>query len=57
MRGLIAGPPPHVSKDDKVLRFLFPEREIDVIENVTGTDDPTADSIARMFTFGTNSGP
>jgi hypothetical protein len=57
MRGLIAGPPPHVSKDDKVLRFLFPEREIDVIENVTGTEDPTPDSIARMFTFGTNPGP
>jgi hypothetical protein len=57
IRGLIAGPPPHVSKDDKVLRFLFPEREIDIIENLTWTEDPSHESIGRMLTFGATSSP
>jgi hypothetical protein len=32
-RGLIAGPPPHSRKDERVLRRVFPPKEIDLIMN------------------------
>jgi hypothetical protein len=48
-RGLIAGPPPHERKDDKLLRHLFPPRDIDIVLNWTETGKPTLDVLKRIF--------
>ena len=56
-RGLIAGPPPHIRKDDKVLRQLFPPREIDVVVNMTSAKNPSLDTIRSIFESGPDPAP
>jgi hypothetical protein len=50
-RGLIAGPPPHQRKDIKLLRHLFPTKEVDVLINWTGADNLSSEALkAIIFT-------
>ena len=56
-RGLIAGPPPHIRKDDRVLRGLFPPREIDVVVNITHSGQPSLDAIRGLFEPGADAAP
>jgi hypothetical protein len=55
-RGLVAGPPPDLRKDDKVLRHLFPAKDIDVLLNCTGEEKPSAETIRKIFAPDANAG-
>ena len=48
-RALIAGPPPHIRKDNQLLRHLFPETEIDIVLNWTDLEQPSFEAIAKIF--------
>jgi hypothetical protein len=48
-RGLIAGPPPDARKDDKLLRHLFPPKEIDILLNWTRAEKPAPDALKKIF--------
>jgi hypothetical protein len=48
-RGLIAGPPPDKRKDDKMLRHLFPSKEIDVVLNWTQSGKPAPGALKQIF--------
>ena len=48
-RGLIAGPPPHVRKDDKLLRHLFPAKDIDLVLNWVQMEKPNIDALKNLF--------
>jgi len=48
-RGLIAGPPPHLRKDDNMLRHLFPSKEIDLVLNWAQTEKPSIEALKRIF--------
>ncbi|MDA9508447.1 hypothetical protein XI09_28165 [Bradyrhizobium sp. CCBAU 11386] len=48
-RGLIAGPPPHIRKDEHMLRHLFPSKEIDLVLNWTQTEKPSIEALRRIF--------
>jgi hypothetical protein len=48
-RGLIAGPPPDARKDDRLLRHLFPPKEIDVLFNWTRAEKPTPEALKKIF--------
>src|SRR6185295_14795329 len=50
VRTLIAGPPPHIRKDNEFLRHIFPQTEIDVVFNWTGAEKPSLDAMAKIFT-------
>ena len=49
LRGLIAGPPPHLRKDDNMLRHLFPSKEIDLVLNCAQTEKPSIEALKRIF--------
>jgi hypothetical protein len=53
-RGLIAGPPPDARKDDRLLRHLFPPKDIDVVLNWTDADKPSPEVIRKIFAAETN---
>ncbi len=55
-RGLIAGPPPDERKDDKLLRHLFPPRDIDIVLNWTEAGKPTLAELKKMFAAEVNTG-
>jgi hypothetical protein len=48
-RGLIAGPPPHERKDDRMLRLLFPLKEVDLVLNWTEGERPTIDKLKAIL--------
>jgi hypothetical protein len=54
VRTLVAGPPPHIHKDDEFLRHIFPQTEIDVVVNWTGAEKPSLDAIAKIFAAASN---
>jgi hypothetical protein len=53
-RGLIAGPPPDARKDDRLLRHLFPPKEIDVLFNWTNAEKPALDELKKVFSAETS---
>jgi TIR domain len=52
-RGLIAGPPPDARKEDKLLRHLFPPKDIDIVFNWTAAEKPPHDAFRSIFSADT----
>ncbi|MBK3666472.1 hypothetical protein JJE66_35330 [Bradyrhizobium diazoefficiens] len=49
-RTLIAGPPPHLRKEDRLLRHIFSNKEIDLLVNWTGVEIPTNEEMRKIIT-------
>ena len=48
-RTLIAGPPPHLRKEDRLLRHIFSKKKIDKLVNWTALAHPTSEHMREVI--------